>query len=512
MNGERVGHVRAWGGKYGAVVCVLAGTVFGCGGSSGKATLDVVVKDVSMATVAGVSVMTTPATTAMVTDADGRIRFSELDAGSYVITADDPTAGKASAQVSLRSGEARDLTLILRKDTPDGGTSDAAPADAHTDAADSSDASDAAPPAAVIVLSPLSKDSNGVNLRWVSEESFPGYRVYRSQGGGFSVVNILNDALATAYRDESVAPGTMYSYRIAGVASDGTEISSNVQSISAGVFVAVNSQVERMLVDPKRPYLYAIDRVNNSLHFVNLTTQTVDKTIFVGSAPTSLDINMAGTELYVANSGSTEIAVVDLTTREKARSLLVEPISTSTGGYPYRVAATTGNTLVFASQDSFSSIRLANAATGATLATATNSYGGPLVASPDGTRVYTGGYYLTRFDIVGATIRQVDRSTAFESSTSSVTRSGDGAYLFYGAKKVLSTNLVSTLGTFPELIQVASSNGGLAVGTLRIYDGNMFTAKATLPLSTSLMAISPDDKTLYLYQSVTSRIYLWKLP
>jgi DNA-binding beta-propeller fold protein YncE len=465
--------------------------------------------------VAGASVTTTPATTSMVTGSDGRVRFSGLEAGSYAIAADAPSAGKASAQVSLRSGESRDLTLILRKDTLDGGTDDATrPADAHTDAADGPDAAgDAATtPRPVIVLDTLSKDSNGVNLRWVSEESFPAYRIYRSQSGGFSVVDILNDPLATTYRDATVAPGTMYSYRVAGVASDGSESSSNVQSISAGVFIAVNSQVERMLVDPRRPYLYAIDRVNNSLHFVNLTSQAVDKTIFVGSAPTSLDINMAGSELYVANSGSTEIAVVDLTTREKARSLLVEPFSTSTTGYPYRVAATTGNTLVFASQDSFSSLRLANAATGATLATATGSYAGPLVASPDGTRVYTGGYYLTRYDIVGATIRQVDRSTAFESSTYPVSRSGDGAYLFYGSKKVLSTNLVSTLGTFPELIQVASANGGLAVGTLRVYDGNTFIAKATLPLSASLMAISPDDKTLYLYQSITSRIYLWKLP
>ena len=363
------------------------------------------------------------------------------------------------------------------------------------------------------MLQDLSKDSNGVNLSWVSPVSYPMYRIYRGQGGGFSIVDILNEAGRTTYRDEAVSPGTMYSYRVAGVASDGTEASSNVQSITAGLFIAVNSQVERMVVDTRRPYLYGVDRVNNSLHFINLTTATVEKTIFVGSTPVDLDINLQGTTLYVANFGSTEIATVDLESRTRTGSILVDTTIGTWDGNPYRLACTAGDTLVFSSQDSFSSLRLANAATGATLATVTNSYNGPLVASPDGTRVYTASYYLTRYDIVGATIRQVDRSTDFGSSSlTSIARSGDGAYIYYGAKKVLATNLISTLGTFPEPIQAASSNGGVAIGTMRIYDGTTFTAKATLPLSTSVMGISADDKTLYLYQTTTSRIYFWKLP
>ena len=354
-----------------------------------------------------------------------------------------------------------------------------------------------------------------MNLRWTSSASFPTYRVYRgpNPGTGYSIIHILNDATAVSYRDETVTLGVSYRYRVAGIGGDGVEVSSNVQSIAAGVFIDVGSQVERMAVDPQRPYIYAIDRVNNSLHFVNLATQTVDKTIFVGSAPTGLDINATDTELYVANSGSTEIAVVDLTTQAKTRSLLVEVTAGSTTGNPYRLAATVGNTLVFSAQDTFSPLRLINAATGATITTATTgTSGGSMVASPDGTHVYTGGYYFTRFDIVGATMKSVDSSSDFTSSTTTVARSGDGMFVYYGAKKVLATNLKSTLGTFPESIQLASSNGGLAVGTIRVYDGNTFSAKATLPVSTAVAAISPDDKTLYLYETISSRIYVWMVP
>ena len=467
-----------------------------------------------MAVVPNATVTMTPGAQTMQTGADGHSRFTGLASGTYTVEASDPTAGSATMQVTLGAGDSRTLILILRKPEPpgdsDGGT------DTGGDAGGSSDAGDGGP----TTLSPIhlqvpTKDSNGVNLSWTSSASFPIYRVYRGQdpGGGYSLINILNDSTAVSYRDESVTLGVLYRYRVAGVGIDGTEVSSNVQSISAGLFIAVNSQVERMRVDPQRPYLYAIDRVNNSLHFVNLTSQTVEKTIFIGSTPTALDINAANTELYVANSGSTEIAVVDLTTQTKTRSLLVEVTAGSTTGNPYRLVATTGNTLVFSAQDTFSPLRLVSAATGATLtSTTTSSLGGAMVASPDGTHVYTAGYYLSRFDIVGATMRSVDSTTDFSSSVTTISRSGDGMYIFYGAKKVLAANLKSTLGTFPEPIQLANSTGSLAVGTIRVYDGNTFTAKAALPLSTAVAAISPDDTTLYLYDTVTSRIYLWKTP
>ena len=76
--------------------------------------------------------------------------------------------------------------------------------------------------------------------------------------------------------------------------------------------------------------------MNNSLHFINLTTNTVEKSIFIGSSPVDMAINLAGTELYVANFGSTEIAVVNLDTREKARSILVDTTTGTWDGNPYR--------------------------------------------------------------------------------------------------------------------------------------------------------------------------------
>jgi hypothetical protein len=490
----------------------------GTGTGTGKASLDVVVKDVSMAVVAGATVTTDPATKSVTTGADGHARFSGLAPKAYTVSAAEPTAGEATADITLQAGESRALTMILRKqggtDMPDGGAGGAAGGeDAGGDTAPAADGPSTSGP--TILLQDLAKDTNAVNLRWSSTAVFPTYRIYRGTdpGSGFSIIDILNDATAQTYRDPTVTLGTSYHYEVAGVAADGTEVRSNSQTITAGVFIAVNSQVERMKADPQRPYLYAIDKVNNSLHFVNLTNLTVEKTIFIGSAPTALDINSSGTELYVANSGSTEIAVADLTTRVKSRSVLVTATTSYPNGNPYRLVSTAGNTFVYSAMDSFSQLVLANGATGATITTTNTSNGGAMIASPDGTHVYSSGYSLVRFDIVGATMKQVDTTNDFNgSSTINLSRSGDGMYLFYGAKKVLATNLKSTLGTFPEPILLANSDGSVAVGGLRVYDGGTFVAKATLPLSTPVIELDHDDKTLYLYHSLTSRIYVWKIP
>ena len=70
-----------------------------------------------------------------------------------------------------------------------------------------------------------------------------------------------------------------------------------------------------MRTDPKRPYIYAVDKVNNNLLFVNTDTKQLEKNIFIGSVPVDLDLSLDAKELYVANFGSTQIAVVDLDIR-----------------------------------------------------------------------------------------------------------------------------------------------------------------------------------------------------
>ena len=87
----------------------------------------------------------------------------------------------------------------------------------------------------------------------------------------------------------------------------------------------------------------------------------------------------------------------------------------------------------------------------------------------------------------------------------------DGKYVFYAGMKLLAKNLKSVLGTFSEVILATTSDGSVAIGASKIFDGTTFSVKRMTPLSTTRMAVSPDDKTLYLYDTTSSRIYLFKL-
>ena len=179
----------------------------------------------------------------------------------------------------MRKGETPKLTLILRRSNlVDGGLDGAAPTggpDAGGDGDVSVDARPVSPDApgadaptvGRITLAMPTKDSNGINLAWSTAEPFESFKVYRATDAAksFGVVDILNDPKAQTYRDTTALLGATYRYRIAGLIQGHAEVVSNEQTMTAGVFIAVNTQVERMKADPKRPYLYAVDRVNNSL-------------------------------------------------------------------------------------------------------------------------------------------------------------------------------------------------------------------------------------------------------
>ena len=536
----RTGH---WKASIALVAFTLA-AVPACGDdSSPTGSLFVAVVDRSGAPVADATVTTMPATQSVTTDGLGTAFFAKIAPGGYAVTAAHPIAGSGREPVMVKADEVKSVTIQLSP-TGTGGAGGSAGSGGSGGLAGSSagaggrggtgggagtisagrggtggsggtagqggaGATGGSP--GTIVLAALTKDSNGVNLSWTATpaNAFATYRVYRNS----AVINIVQDGASVQYRDETGQLGVSYTYRIGGVTAGGQEVQSNTQTIVTGVYIDVGSQVEAMMVDPTRPYLYAIDKVNNSLHFINLNTNTVEKDIFVGSSPVDLDINLQGTTLYVANFGSTQIATIDLANRVMTGSIFVDTTTGTWDGNPYRLACTAGDTLVFTSLDQWNDLKLVDALTGAALDVKGSIYAPDLAASPDGTRLYVGeslgSYGVTRWDIVGNKLQMVDSSSTGGSARVVVTR--DGKYVFSSAQKLLANNLKSVLGTFSQTILVASSDGSVAIGMSSIFDGNTFAVKRATPLTTNIMALTPDDTTLYLYDTTSSRIYLYRL-
>lgn len=282
-------------------------------------------------------------------------------------------------------------------------------------------------------------------------------------------------------------------------------------------YIDVATQVEAMLVDPKRPYLYAVDKVNNSLLFVNLEKRVLEKTLFVGSSPVDLDIDAANDELFIANFGSTQIAVVNLSTQDIARQLPVDTTKGTWDGNPYRLAVTAADTLAFTSEDQWNNIKLINATNGGAIDVQGSIYEPDLVASPDGSKLFVAesgstGSALHRFDVTVTGLKEVDTSgEAGGYGSRFVSISKDGKYVFYGRQKFLASNLKSVLGEFTESVYATNTDGSIAIGNTNVLNGERFNIIAPLVVSTTVMAISADDRNVYLYDTNSSRIYIQPL-
>src|SRR5258708_7871731 len=79
-------------------------------------------------------------------------------------------------------------------------------------------------------------------------------------------------------------------------------------AVSAGSWsvsqkIPLNANIVRFVRDPQRPWIYAVDRENSEILFVNLESRKIENRLYVEKDPTDCDIDAMGNFLYVANKG-----------------------------------------------------------------------------------------------------------------------------------------------------------------------------------------------------------------
>ena len=65
--------------------------------------------------------------------------------------------------------------------------------------------------------------------------------------------------------------------------------------------IPLGTNVVRILPDPHRPWVYAINRQGSEILFINLQTASVQNSIYVGKDPSDFDMDSTGNILYIAN-------------------------------------------------------------------------------------------------------------------------------------------------------------------------------------------------------------------
>ena len=283
--------------------------------------------------------------------------------------------------------------------------------------------------------------------------------------------------------------------------------------------INLNGNVVQIIKDADRPLVYAIDKINSDILFINLEEMRVTKRLYVGKDPTSFDINIKGNTMYVANKGfgtgtpaGYQIAVVDLDTQTKTNYFITsyQPVNLVTGR----------KGIIYYNDGNYGAEAI-NAETGAQLSSiAGNRIKTMMVVKSDKSKLY-GQYVYTGnlgemgvFNISTDTITKTDRhpyspyASNYGWAYKNYSISGDDSYLAYGRILFNPDNLMNQYGLFSELIYALNYDGSIAFGSSAIWDTTTFpihgdaTKISDLPFTTSIIHFDTSENVLYAFNSV----------
>ena len=366
-----------------------------------------------------------------------------------------------------------------------------------------------------VVLNEVEVLNDGLSLSWSAstDDHFKFYRIIRSTNqNGYSYIAEITDKNSTTFIDDDYLEfGKTYYYRVEVVVESSASAESNVQEV---IFefenIDVGVSITRMMVDPSRAYVYALDKDNNELLFINTDSKQVEKSIFVGSNPSGMDMNADYSKLYVANNGSSLVSVVDLNTQTKVNDLQVETQS-GWDNNPFSIVWLKGGYIAY-SVEGYGKIRIANAQTGALVNNNVSDYGKYLDTNKAHDKLFSSfdeGVKMYGFN--AGMLTEIGSTGNYGSFDKKIFVTSDDAYVFIGLRKFSTNNLGVLLGTFDEEISAINSDGSIATGRTKIYNGNTFSVVAAFPFYSLVKAIDSDSKMLYSFNGLTKKIYLTKL-
>ncbi|MGN6641892.1 MAG: immunoglobulin domain-containing protein, partial [Verrucomicrobiota bacterium] len=263
--------------------------------------------------------------------------------------------------------------------------------------------------------------------------------------------------------------------------------------------------ITKMVADPQRPYLYAIQPPalsgqNGLLLFINTTNGNIDKTLTIGINPVDLSINRAENRLYIASWTETSTYVVDLQTQTLLPSL-------NLGTDVYKINAGRQGRLVTEGMDQWIYMTLFNTTNGTSLASG-------MVREGDGDFDPTGRYYYhVDNNSSGAAISKYDTvSNTFAGAGSSGTRgsyygsrnlviSQDGSRLFW-TRVVFDADL-NSYDMVPGEVYSCSTNGRVAFGNAQAYDSQTRLAIYNLPVSTTVSVVDGQNARFWYFVNGT---------
>jgi Tol biopolymer transport system component len=235
---------------------------------------------------------------------------------------------------------------------------------------------------------------------------------------------------------------------------------------------------------------------------IDRTNGTALHTVLVGSTPTDLEIDAAGTFIYTGHSDSYAVAQIDA-----ASLTFVKFIPTPQDSYD--IVPIGSDRIASIDEDQSNQPAVLDIASGAvvsSLAWWDNVSEGALFASTDGKSLFIGeagstGSNIFLFDVSGEAFEIVTTSrygaSGYNAPFRSVVGTPDGSIIYYAGYCLDGTNLRTTRYAQTDRILSVTPDGKLAISETKVYRVSDGAALATFPAACPIQAVAPDSSAVY---------------
>jgi DNA-binding beta-propeller fold protein YncE len=264
--------------------------------------------------------------------------------------------------------------------------------------------------------------------------------------------------------------------------------------------------LSRLVADPKRHRLYAIDSTRDIALAIDSDTLQPLAAVAVGTFPTDLALDFAADTLFVGHVEALGIVRIDLADFSFER-FMTEP------RVPYELETLSDGRLAMIDEDQSTTPSLIDDDTGAVLARAWGPYDGILSATADGKSLFVGdsnltGCNMTRYDVSGNALVFVgetsyDNGYGFPNAQHWELALPDGSGVFYANYLIDGNDLSKLRYPIGSAVRAVTPDGKLATTSDSVFDVKTGKTLGTLATAGDVQAIDATGQTLYVASAGT---------
>lgn len=317
------------------------------------------------------------------------------------------------------------------------------------------------------------------------------YQAVLTEGAGgqpVTAVQVIDPAAGGALRASSV---------IAAAAQSGPTVTATI---------AVGDGPAAVVFSPNGAFVYVSNSGSNSVSVINAATRAVIATIPVGSNPSGVVFSPNGNYAYAVNSGSNSVSVINTTTRTVVATIPV-------GSAPLGAAVSPNGRYLYVANEGSGTVSVIDTTTNAVVrSVSVGSAPWGVVANPNGKYVYVTNAGSDTVSVINTATNTVTSTIPVGAAPWGIAISPDGSRVYDADINTVSV-INATTGSFVATIPVGNFAVGVVVSpngryvyvtnrddnTVSVIDTTTSTVAATVAVSGGPfgVAISPDGKQVY---------------